>query len=42
VPTVAELEVRYLEEYARPHKTPSAFAQDQRNLQNHVIPLITR
>jgi integrase len=40
VPTVAELGGRYLEEYARPHKKPSALAQDQRNLQNHVIPLI--
>ena len=39
-PTVAELGARYLEEYARLHKKPSAFAQDQRNLQNHVIPLI--
>ena len=40
MPTVADLGARYLEEYARPHKKPSAFAQDQRNLQNHVIPLI--
>ena len=23
-----------------PHKKPSAFAQDQRNLQNHIVPLI--
>lgn len=40
IPTVAELGARYLEEYARPHKKPSAFAQDLRNLQNHIIPLI--
>lgn len=40
IPTVAELGARYLNEYARPHKKPSAFAQDQRNLQNHIIPLI--
>ncbi|MGO8739967.1 tyrosine-type recombinase/integrase [Rhodoblastus sp.] len=40
IPTIAELGVRYLEEYARPYKKPSAFAQDQRNLQNHIIPLI--
>lgn len=40
IPTVAELGTRYLEEYARPHKKPSAFAQDTRNLQNHIIPLI--
>jgi hypothetical protein len=40
VPTVAELGARYLEEYAHPHKKPSACSQDRRNLQNHVIPLI--
>jgi hypothetical protein len=40
IPTVAELGARYLEEYARPHKKPSAFAQDLRNLQNHIVPLI--
>jgi integrase len=40
IPTVAELGARYLEEYARPHKKPSALAQDLRNLQNHIIPLI--
>jgi hypothetical protein len=34
------LGARYLEEYARPHKKPSAFAQDLRNLQNHIVPLI--
>ena len=40
IPTVAELGARYLEEYARPHKKPSAFAQDLRNLRNHIMPLI--
>ena len=40
IPTVAELGARYLEECARPHKNPSALAQDLRNLQNHIIPLI--
>jgi integrase len=40
IPTIAELGARYLEEYARPHKKPSAFAQDLRNLQNHINPLI--
>jgi hypothetical protein len=40
IPTVAELGARYLEEYARPYKKPSAFAQDVRNLQNHIVPLI--
>jgi integrase len=39
-PTVAELGQRYLEEYARPHKKPSGFAQDRRNLDNHIVPLI--
>ena len=40
MPTVAELGQRYLEEYARPHKKPSGLAQDRRNLDNHIIPLI--
>lgn len=40
MPTVAELGERYIEEYARPHKKPSGFAQDRRNLDNHIIPLI--
>jgi len=40
VPRIAELGKRYLEEYARPHKKPSGFAQDRRNLENHIIPLI--
>lgn len=39
-PTVAELGKRYLEEYATQHKKPSAIAQDRRNLNNHIIPLI--
>lgn len=37
---VAELGQRYLHEYAIPHKKPSGIAQDRRNLENHVIPLI--
>ncbi len=37
---VAELGQRYLDEYAIPHKKPSGIAQDRRNLENHVIPLI--
>jgi hypothetical protein len=37
---VAELGQRYLDEYAVPHKKPSGIAQDRRNLQNHVVPLI--
>lgn len=38
--TVAELGQRYLDEYAIPHKKPSGIAQDRRNLQNHVVPLM--
>jgi hypothetical protein len=38
--SVAELGRRYLDEYAIPHKKPSGIAQDRRNLENHVIPLI--
>ena len=38
--TVAELGQRYLEDYAIPHKKPSGIAQDRRNLQNHVVPLM--
>jgi integrase len=41
-PTVAELGERYMEEYAAQHKKPSAVAQDRRNLNNHVVPLIGR
>jgi integrase len=40
VPTITALGERYLEEYAGPHKKPSALAQDKRNLQNHINPLI--
>ncbi len=40
VVTVAELGQRYLDEYAIPHKKPSGIAQDRRNLQNHVVPLM--
>jgi integrase len=39
-PTIAALGERYLDEYARLHKKPSGLAQDKRNLDNHVIPLI--
>jgi len=38
--TIAVLGKRYLEEYAKPHKKASGYAQDQRNLNNHIIPLI--
>lgn len=39
-PTVAELGESYIEDYARPHKKPSGLAQDRRNLDNHIKPLI--
>ena len=38
--TIAVLGKRYLEEYARPHKKLSGYAQDKRNLDNHIIPLV--
>jgi len=40
--TIAELGQRYLDEYAIPHKKPSGVAQDRRNLNNHVVPLLGR
>ena len=38
--TIAELGQRYLDEYATAHKKPSGIAQDRRNLENHLVPLI--
>lgn len=38
--TVAELGKRYLDEYASQHKKPSGVAQDRRNLDNHIVPLM--
>lgn len=40
MPTVAELGESYIDDYARPHKKPSGLAQDRRNLDNHINPLI--
>jgi integrase len=40
--TVAELGEWYMTEYAAAHKKPSAIAQDRRNLDNHIVPLIGR
>lgn len=37
-PTMGELCERYIEEYARPRKKSSSVAEDQRNINNHVIP----
>lgn len=39
-PTVAELCERYLDEHARRHKKPQSLAADERNIANHVLPLI--
>jgi integrase len=38
--TIADLGERYMIEYAKEHKKPSAVAQDRRNLDNHILPLI--
>jgi integrase len=40
--TIADLGERYMIEYAKEHKKPSAVAQDRRNLDNHILPLIGR
>jgi integrase len=40
--TVADLAERYIAEYAAPHKKSSGIAQDRRNIDNHIIPLIGR
>lgn len=39
-PTVAEMCQRYLAEYARHHKKPASVAADQRNIDNHILPLL--
>src|SRR5262249_3342789 len=39
-PTIADLCDRYLEEHAREHKQPSSAHLDERNIENHVKPLI--
>jgi integrase len=41
-PIIAALGERYLDEYAKLHKKPAGLAQDKRNLDNHIIPLIGR
>lgn len=38
--TVAALCDRYLEEHARPHKKASSVKPDERNIRNHVLPLL--
>ncbi|MBU2580251.1 MAG: site-specific integrase [Alphaproteobacteria bacterium] len=39
-PTVSELCERFLDEYARPHKKPLSLAADERNIANHIKPLL--
>ncbi len=39
-PTVSDLCGRFLEEHARPHKKPRSVAEDERNIRNHVRPLL--
>jgi integrase len=39
-PTMADLCDRYLEEHAREHKKPSSAHLDERNVENHIKPLI--
>lgn len=40
LPTMAELCDRFLAEYARPHKKPLSVEADERNIANHVKPLL--
>ena len=37
---MADLCEKYLKEYARPHKKPSSVRMDERNIANHVLPLM--
>lgn len=37
---VIDLCDRYLKEHARPHKKPSSIRMDEKNIQNHVVPLL--
>jgi integrase len=39
-PTIKALCQRYLEEHAHQHKKPSSAKADQRNIENHVLPLL--
>lgn len=39
-PTLRELCVRFLDEHARPHKKPSSVRMDEKNIANHILPLI--
>ncbi|WP_119462714.1 site-specific integrase [Rhodospirillaceae bacterium SYSU D60014] len=41
-PTVAELCKRYFAEYAAEHKKASSQAADERNIRNHILPILGR
>ncbi len=41
MPTLATFaKERYLKEYAAEHKRPSSYAEDARNVTNHIVPLL--
>lgn len=40
MPTLAAFAARYLKEHAAEHKRPSSYAEDVRNIRNHVAPLL--
>ena len=39
-PTIAEMCVRFLTDYAEEHKKPSSIRMDRKNINNHIIPLL--
>jgi Phage integrase, N-terminal SAM-like domain len=41
-PSVAELCDRYLQDHAREHKRPLSVEADERNIRNHVLPVLGR
>ncbi len=40
MPTLATFAKRYLKEHAAEHKRPSSYAEDDRNVTNHIVPLL--
>lgn len=40
IPNVADLGERYMAEHAAVHKRPSSAAEDRRNLDNHIVPML--
>ncbi|MBT8005330.1 MAG: tyrosine-type recombinase/integrase [Rhodospirillales bacterium] len=41
-PTIGELAIRYMAEYATPRKKPSGAEQDQRNIRCHILPALRK